>query len=135
MAILLLLLIPAINIVTLNMANVDNYSDEIALKRALGAGLWDSFMQVITEIACWGDCPGAILGIFLTYPVADWISVSFFFDNGDEGQISLIEDLDYLVILCGGVSSLVVVYCIIRLEFRHILCRENIATVLKGGSK
>lgn len=24
-----------------------------------------------------------------------------FFNNGDEGQISLIEDLDYLVILCG----------------------------------
>ena len=53
-AILLLLLIPAINIVTLNMANVDNYSDEIALKRALGAGLGDSFMQVISE----GDCRG-----------------------------------------------------------------------------
>lgn len=40
MAILLLLLIPAINIVTLNMANVDNYSDEIALKRAFGSRAW-----------------------------------------------------------------------------------------------
>ena len=62
MAILLLLLIPAINIVTLNMA-MDNYSDEIALKRALGAGFWDSFMQVISEIALL-VIVGAILGIF-----------------------------------------------------------------------
>ena len=132
-AILLLLLIPAINIVTLNMANVDNYSDEIALKRALGAGLWDSFIQVITEIALL-VIVGAILGIFLTYPVADWISVSFF-NNGDEGQISLIEDLDYLVILC-GVFPLSLLFTLLSGGIpAYIIARKNIATVLKGGSK
>ena len=132
-AILLLLLIPAINIVTLNMANVDNYSDEIALKRALGAGLGDSFMQVISEIALL-VIVGAILGIFLTYPVADWISVSFF-NNGDEGQISLIEDLDYLVILC-GVFPLSLLFTLLSGGIpAYIIARKNIATVLKGGSK
>lgn len=123
MAILLLLLIPAINIVTLNMANVDNYSDEIALKRALGAGLWDSFMQVITEIALL-VIVGAILGIFLTYPVADWISVSFF-NNGDEGQISLIDGFGLFGYSMRGVSSLVVVYIIIRWNPGIYYCPEK----------
>lgn len=58
-----------------------------------------------------------------------------FFNNGDEGQISLIEDLDYLVILMRGVSSLVVVYIIIWWNSAYIIARKNIATVLKGGSK
>lgn len=132
-AILLLLLIPAINIVTLNMANVDNYSDEIALKRALGAGLWDSFMQVISEIALL-VIVGAILGIFLTYPIADWISGSFF-NNGDEWQVSLIENLDYLVILC-GVFPLSLLFTLLSGGIpAYIIARKNIATVLKGGSK
>ena len=132
-AILLLLLIPAINIVTLNMANVDNYSDEIALKRALGAGLWDSFMQVISEIALL-VIVGAILGIFLTYPIADWISGSFF-NNGDEWQVSLIENLDYLVILC-WVFPLSFLFTLLSGGIpAYIIARKNIATVLKGGSK
>ena len=132
-AIFLLLLIPAINIVTLNMANVDNYSDEIALKRALGAGLFDSFMQVISEILLL-VIVGTIGGIFLTYPIADWISVSFF-NIGDGGQILLIENLDYWVILC-GVLPLSLLFALLSGGIpAYIIARKNIAAVLKGGSK
>lgn len=58
-----------------------------------------------------------------------------FFNNGDEGQISLIEDLDYLVILC-GVFPLSLLFTLLSGWNSGIYyCRKNIATVLKGGSK
>ena len=94
---------------------------------------WDSFMQVISEIALL-VIVGAILGIFLTYPIADWISGSFF-NNGDEWQVSLIENLDYLVILC-GVFPLSLLFTLLSGGIpAYIIARKNIATVLKGGSK
>lgn len=46
---LLLLLTPALNIMTLNSANVFSRMDEIALRRALGASRLESFLEIIFE--------------------------------------------------------------------------------------
>lgn len=47
--ILLLLVIPAVNIITLNIANTANRSEEIGIRRAMGAGKMSAFLQIMTE--------------------------------------------------------------------------------------
>ena len=132
-AILLLLMIPAINIVTLNMANVDNYTTEIALKRALGAGIFDSFVQVMTEISILVII-GAILGVCLTFPIADGISI-LFFNSGEDGQVSLVENLDFFVVLC-GVFPLALLFTLLSGGIpAYMIAKSNINIMLKGGSK
>lgn len=132
-AIVLLLIIPAINIVTLNIANVNNYTKEIALKRALGARIMDSFMQMITEIFILVII-GTLLGICLTFPVANWFS-SLFFDKGVGGEVALIEYLDYRVILC-GVFPLALAFTLLSGGIpAYIVAKKNIAETLKGGSR
>ena len=132
-AIVLLLIIPAINIVTLNIANVNNYTKEIALKRALGARIMDSFMQMITEIFILVII-GTLLGICLTFPVANCFS-SLFFDKGVGNEVALIEYLDYRVILC-GISPLALVFTLLSGGIpAYIIAKKNIAETLKGSSR
>lgn len=132
-AVILLLMIPAINIVTLNMANVDNYTSEIALKRALGAGVFDSFVQIITEIGVL-VITGTILGVCLVFPIADGLSVLFFNDGG-ENQVSLIGSLNYEVILF-GIFPLALVFTLLSGGIpAYMIAKKNIAIMLKGGSK
>lgn len=132
-AIVLLLMIPAINIVTLNIANVNNYTKEIALKRALGACVMDSFIQMITEIFILVII-GTLLGICLTFPVASWFS-SLFFDKGGGDEVVLIEYLDYQVILC-GIFPLALVFTLLSGGIpAYIVAKKNIAETLKGSSR
>ncbi|MEY8593375.1 ABC transporter permease [Butyricimonas hominis] len=127
-AIILLLVIPAINIVTLNMANVDNYVTEIALKRALGAGIFDSFVQVATEIFIL-VIVGTILGVCLIFPIVNGMSELFF--NG----MDLIKSLNYQVLLC-GVFPLSLIFTLLSGGIpAYMIAKNNIAVTLKGGAK
>lgn len=131
--ILLLLVIPAINIVTLNVANVSNHTLEIALRRALGATVFASFVQMIMEVFILVIL-GIVLGLCLTLPVANWIG-TIFFDSGSGGRVSLIEHLDYRVVLY-WMFPLALVFTLLSGGIpAYLVAKGNIAVTLKGGSK
>lgn len=65
---LILLIIPAINIVTLNVANSVKQSEEIAIRRAIGASRLELFLQIIIENLILVVI-GVFLGLLLFFPM------------------------------------------------------------------
>lgn len=69
---LLLLVIPAINIMTLNVANSNKQSEEIAIRRAIGAPRSALFFQMMTENLIL-VVVGVFFGLLLFFPMVYWI--------------------------------------------------------------
>lgn len=125
-AMLLLLLIPSINIVTLNMANVSNYTREIALRRAMGASVFTAFLQVILE-SLFLVIVGVVLGFCLIFPVTNLIY--------EVGGILVISHLDYQVIVF-WVLPLILIFTLLSGGIpAYWVSQKDIADTLKGGGK
>jgi ABC-type antimicrobial peptide transport system permease subunit len=97
--ILVLLIIPAINIVTLNMANARKHAEEIAVRKALGASKSLIFFQLMSETILL-VLFGTLLGFFLSFPALHIIE-SCFLDYGTGEGAKLLGEMDYGVILWG----------------------------------
>lgn len=130
----LLLLIPAVNIVTLSMANTDNQAAELAIRRAMGATKRATFLQTMT-VNYLLVLTGALLGLLLAYPfirIVNGVLHNATFDGGyllSEGvsaKIILIYLLPLTVVfslLSGGIPA-------------YLVSKRNISEILKkGGSK
>lgn len=129
----LLLIIPAVNIVTLSVANVSTRSEEIAVRRALGATKASSFMQIIVENLILVFF-GTVLGLLLTYPVIGLIETQLLDATNGEG-VSLLGSLNYWVVLI-GVLPLSVLFSLLSGGIpAYLVVKRNIADTLKGGSK
>ena len=129
-AVLLLLLIPAINIVALNFANAHNIFEEVALRRALGATIRFSFWWIVAKNFVLAVV-GVAVGLVLVWPMADGIGLLL--DRGIGGNISLLNSLNYQVILF-GVLPLVMIFVLLSggLPARWA-AKSNVAIALKGG--
>lgn len=130
---LLLLVIPSTNIVVISIANVDNREGEIAIRRSMGATIYSSFIQIMTENLLL-VLAGSIIGVASAIPVAHVIS-SCFLSSGAEGHVLLITGIDFSILILeilplsllfalfsGGISA-------------YFVAKGNISEMLKGGSK
>lgn len=132
-AFVLLLLVPALNIVVLSNSRSSSREEEMAIKRAIGATKVSIFFQLLSESLVLVII-GLLLGCALCMPTMDLIQQ---FVMGEEWakQMSLITELDWMVIglqvfplsllftlLSGGLPA-------------YWVAKKNIAFTLKGGSK
>jgi ABC-type antimicrobial peptide transport system permease subunit len=132
-ALILFLLIPALNILSLSRANTNNRAEEIAIQRAFGAGRLASFMQIMAEnfllVAI-----GSIAGLFLAMPAINTVQRLIMGGSVME-NISLIGEIDYVVIFAGVLPAMFVFSLLSGGLPAYLISKRNIAYVLQGGSK
>jgi ABC-type antimicrobial peptide transport system permease subunit len=132
-ALFLLLLIPALNILSLGNAHTNNRAEEIALRRTFGAGRLSSFMQIMTEnfllVAV-----GSIAGLLLSMPTITVLQRIIMGDSIME-NISLVGQIDYAVIFAGVLPAVFIFSLLSGGLPAYLISKRNIALVLKGGSK
>ena len=130
---LILLIIPAINIMTLNVANSVKQSEEIAIRRAIGASCLELFFQIIVENLILVVI-GVLLGLLLFFPMVHVIEEVCV--NGVlEGTDVLITHIDYVVIL-GGILPMMFVFTLLTGGYSaYLAIKKNMAVVLKGGDR
>lgn len=125
-----LLFIPALNIMTLSMSNVQEHSKEVALRRAVGASRGESFLQIIVENIML-VAMGLVLALATLRPISSLIeriflqstdSVAVLTDSGlGWGTIAIAIMLAiFFSILCGGIPA-------------WIISKRSIALTLKGN--
>ena len=131
--ILVLLVIPAVNIVTLSTANIETRAGEIALRRALGASNGQAFLQMISENLVL-VLIGTVLGLLLVYPTFDLIETYILDVTTGEGA-SLLGAMNWWVVLL-GVLPLSVLFALMSGGIpAWVAVRRNIAGTLKGGEQ
>lgn len=128
-----LLLIPAINILVISIANVNNRAKEIALRRTMGATIFSSFIQIMIENLLL-VLIGAIIGLFLAVPTANAIG-SFILGNSLTGDLSLITKVDFLILIVGILPLLLLFTFLSGGIPAYLVAKGKIANTLKGGSK
>lgn len=131
--IFLLLIIPAINIVTLSTANIANRAEEIAIRRAMGANKSSAFFQSITEyilLVFFGTC----LGLLLVYPVFYLINHLLMELTPTVGT-TFLPKLDISVVLLGVIPLSILFSFLSGGLPAYLIAKKNIANTLKGGSK
>lgn len=130
--IFLLLLIPAINMFTLNLAGTNNRASEIAIQRAFGATKISAFIQVIVENTMM-TIMGAIIGICLSYPFVSLVE-RYLVPPSIEG-ISLTIGVNLPVLLFGVFPLMLLLSFVSGGLPAYMIAKQNIANTLKGGSK
>lgn len=130
--ILVLLVVPAVNILTLSIANVNVRADEIALRRALGMSRGGAFVFVLSENLLL-VLVGTILGLAVAYPAAGLVGTAMLGTVLSESN-SLIPQIDYGVILFNVLPLAVVFSLLSGGVSAWLLSRRNIAGTLKGTS-
>ena len=128
---LLLLLIPALNILLLSSATVTNRASEIAIRRAVGATQRSSFIQIISEnfilVAI-----GVIAGLILIFPIRTLIE-NMFFQNS---STSVLTNSAISVWVALWIAILAIVFTLLSGGLpAYMMSKKNIANILKGGSK
>lgn len=130
---LLLLIIPSTNIVVISIANVNNRVGEIAIRRSMGATIYSSFIQIMTENLLL-VLAGSIIGVVLTIPMAHVISSSFL-SSGTDGHVSLITGIDFSILIL-GILPLSLLFALFSGGISaYFVAKGDISEMLKGGSK
>lgn len=131
--ILVLLIIPAVNIVTLSTANIETRTGEIALRRALGSSKGQAFFQMMNENLLL-VLIGTALGLLLAYPMFSLVETYILDVTTGEGA-SLLGAMNWWVILL-GVLPLSVLFALMSGGIPAWLAvRRNIAGALKGETQ
>ena len=128
--ILLLLLIPVVNIVSLNESGIQGRISELAVRRAVGATRVDIVRLIMTENLL-VVMTGVIIGLAITHPVVGVVEKLFFGGGGADatilaGPVPMINILFIFIyaILFSTLSTGIPVW---------LSTRECIASVMKGG--
>lgn len=130
---LLLLLIPALNILSLSATNTDNRAEEIAVRKAFGASRTSSFLLISAENLVL-TIVGAIIGLVLAVPVMRIIQSSIM-QGSIMGDLSLVSGIDYWVIFTGVLPSAIVFSLLSGGIPAWLIAKRPVAHILKGGSK
>jgi hypothetical protein len=131
-ALFLFLLIPALNILSLGSAHTNNRADEIAIRRAFGAGRLSSFLQIMTENLLL-VVAGSIAGLLLAVPVMNTVQQMIPGESA-MGNVSLVGQIDYAVIFAGVLPAMLVFSLLSGGLPAYLISKRNIASVLKGDS-
>lgn len=129
-AILLLLLIPAFNILSLNSGKIMDQIQEISIKRVYGATKIKVLENILLENTIL-TIMGAVIGIIFTYPMLHMINT--FINSFDEATISLSMEIDVYMIVSIFILTLIfsLLSCFVP-AYKVINC--HIMEELKGGS-
>lgn len=130
--IFLLLAIPAINIMTLSMANVYSRAQEIAIRRALGADKFSSFMQIVTENLLLVFA-GLIFALLLIYPMFVGVERIFFAATNSASALTS-SSLSWIVLLFAILLAVLFTMLSGGIPACNI-ANKNIANVLKGEAQ
>ena len=133
MIVLLLLVVPAINIVTLSISNSNRRSEEIAIRRAIGASRPVLFSYIVVENLIL-VLAGIVVGLLLFSPVVYGIEY-LCFEDSLLGNVSFLTQLNFMVILCGVLPLSILFTLLVSMFPAFVTLRKNMAEVLKGGSK
>jgi ABC-type antimicrobial peptide transport system permease subunit len=127
----ILLLIPAVNIVTLAMSNTRGKLKEIAVRRAFGASRFSAFLDIMA-----GNLVlvliGVFLGVALVKPTYYLIQHTVLQNPFLEG-VSLIPNIDAIVIVLFILPLMLLFLLMFGGIPAYRAARQNIATILKGG--
>lgn len=133
MILLALLLIPALNILIISIANTNNRAKEIALRRSMGATKLSSFVLIMIENLILVVI-GAIIGVLLATTVANLISRTLL-NGGVEGDVLLIANIDFSVLIL-GVLPLALLFSLLSGGIPSwLVAKSKISEVLKGDIK
>lgn len=129
-ALLFLLLIPALNIVLLNDAHWRNKAEETGIRRAVGATMGASFVQVLVENLLL-VAAGTLAGVVLTLPTLHVVN-DLLMQSEVHGSISFQPVLDWRVIGL-GVLPVALVFTLLSGGIpAYRLARQPIVKTLKG---
>lgn len=128
----LLLLIPAVNMLALNMANNNSRTSEIAIQRAFGAPKVSIYVLIITENVLI-NIVGALVGISLSYPFMSYIERFLLLPA--YGGFSLTMGVNLSVLIFVAFPMILVLSALISGIPAYIIVNQNIANILKGGAK
>ena len=131
-ALVLLLLIPALNIVILSNAQSKSRAEEMAIKRAIGATRLSVFWQLLNENFILVTI-GIVIGGILTIPAANIIQ-SFVLGNIMSDQTSLISRFDFSVLIL-QVLPLALLFVFLSGGIpAYLVSKKNISLSLRGGN-
>ncbi|MCC8062667.1 MAG: ABC transporter permease [Rikenellaceae bacterium] len=131
--ILLLMIIPAVNIVTLSIADANAQATEIAIRRAMGATRMNTFIQKMSEHFIL-VMVGMLLGLVLVYPTISIVETIFLDVMTGEG-VRMFGRMNYWIILY-EVLPLCIFFSLISGGIpAYLISKRNIADTLKGGTK
>lgn len=128
--IVLLLLIPAINIITLNESGIQSRMQEFAVRRAVGATRMDIVKLIITENMIL-VCIGFVIGVIFKGPVVK-LAENLFFEVSGEGFTILSEPMSVMNGIC--ILVFAIVFAVISGGVPAWLAtRKSISLIMKGG--
>ncbi len=128
---LLLMLLPAINMISIQLTRIHERSEEVGVRKSFGATKKQLIWQILYEntlLTFMGSILGLILAILMVYGLKDTIMPSLFESPG--GKISI--QINYGVFLVTMIGSLVL-SLISGLIPAIKMSKVQPATVLKGG--
>jgi ABC-type antimicrobial peptide transport system permease subunit len=126
----IILLIPAVNIVTLNSSYANNMAEVIAIRRTFGAGRLSSFFQLMLE-NFFLVVMGTVIGLLLVAPVFSMIQDSLL-SASITGGVSLITGIDFRVIAIAILPMMLLFLFMSGGIPAYRTAKRNIADVLKG---
>lgn len=129
---LILLIVPAVNIVTLNVANITNRAEEIAIRRTMGATKIGAFVQLLLETLVL-VLVGTLLGVAMI-PGVEFL-INTFFEKTSAGGGPFLSGISPIIIFL-VVFPLSLLFTFLSGTIpAYMIAKRNIAEVLKGGSK
>lgn len=128
--IVLLLLIPVANIVSLNESGIQGRMPELAVRRALGATKWDIVRLLMTENLLL-VMAGAAIGVAVTAPVIGLAERLFFSRGGAEATI-MADSVSVMGIMAVFIYAVIFSVLSTGIPAWQSL-RECTATLIKGG--
>ena len=132
--VVLLLLIPAINIITLSESSIQNRVIELAVRRAIGARKLSIFKLLLFENFIVVGA-GFIVGLMLTYPVVSWIETAFFNSVADGTSATLLAGMNGWLVNVLIIVALCIIFSLISGGIpAYMVTKQNISVMLKGGS-
>lgn len=131
--ILVLLIVPAVNIVTLSTANMETRAGEIAIRRAIGSSKGAAFRQIMSESLLL-VLIGTVLGLILVYPTLSLVEHQILNVTTGEGS-NLLGTMNWWVILY-GVLPLSVLFSLMSGGIpAWLVSKRNISATLKGDTE
>jgi ABC-type antimicrobial peptide transport system permease subunit len=128
------MLIPAMNIVSINMAQTKNREHEIAIRRSYGSSVTESFFRLLSD-GLLLSLVGVVLGILLAKPFIDALQSVFFDKIPMLGGASLMPGIDWTLTLTVIMPLMIVFILMFGGIPAWTTSRQNIADTLKGGIK
>jgi ABC-type antimicrobial peptide transport system permease subunit len=134
MLVFVFLLIPAVNIISLNRVNIYNRTEEIATRRAFGASRISLFVLILFENSLL-TLTGTFIGILLAKPTMSLIQFSLFNDLPMLGSTTLMPEADVFVVLTVIVPLMILFLFIFSGFSTYSIIKRSITDILKGGIK